>query len=212
MQIDYLLVDKREVTLLELASRYSVDDLRAATNASIDTIRGIIADLNDSDVIFDPIDPDANDPYAAPGEETIGWNIAHLVAHVTASSEEWAAYSSILARGISYPAEPRLRYETPWRAILTKAQCLQRLEESRRIRLAYLDAWPDDPYLHVYRQLSERFIERHGPMNAPAAFLFGLKHEVNHHDQFREVARQAKAAQEFGTGVRTAAGLQHPMR
>lgn len=194
MRINYKLVDERELTLLELSARYSVDDLRAATNESINTILDIIAGMNDADVIFDPIDPNAHDPYAVPGEEKIGWNIAHLVAHVTASSEEWAAYSSLLARGITYPAEPRLRYETAWRAILTKAQCVQRLEESRRIRLAYLDTWPDEPHLHVFRQLSERFVERFGPMNAPAAFLFGLMHEVNHHEQFREVARQALAA------------------
>lgn len=200
MRIDFKLVEKRELTLLQLSARYSVDDLRVATNDSLHIILGVIADLNDADVIFNPIDPDAHDPYAAPGEETIGWNIAHLVAHVTASSEEWAAYSSILARGIPYPAEPRLRYETTWRAILTKAQCIQRLEESRRIRLAYLDTWPDEPHLHVYRQLSPRFVERFGQMNAPAAFLFGLMHEINHHDQFREVTRQALEARSVMQG------------
>lgn len=142
MQLNFSQVHEGDLTLLEFSRQFSVGDLGAATHDSINTILDILSDLNDADVIFDPIDPDARDPYAAPGEETIGWNIAHLVAHVTASSEEWAAYSSILARGIAYPAEPRLRYETAWRSILTKTQCVQRLEESRRIRLAYLNAWP----------------------------------------------------------------------
>lgn len=194
MLIDFKPLETRALTMLEFAAQFSQDDLRAATITSIETLLNLVHDLNDAAVIFDPLDPNAHDPYAAPDEEKIGWNIAHLVAHVTASSEEWAAYSSILARGIAYPAEPRLRYETPWRSMLTKTQCVQRLEESRRIRLAYLDTWPDEPHLHVYRGLSDRFIERFGPINAPAAFLYGLWHEVGHHEQFRKVARQAKAA------------------
>lgn len=194
MQIDFTPVTDGSMTILTFAKRFGVNELRAATNASIDAMLALIAPLSDADVVFEPHDPDAHDPFAAAGEEHIGWNLAHLIAHVTASSEEWAAYSSILARGIAYPAEPRLRYETPWRSMLTKTQCIQRLEESRRIRLAYLDTWPDEPHLYVYRGLSDRFIERFGPINAPAAFLYGLWHEVGHHEQFREVARQAKAA------------------
>jgi hypothetical protein len=120
---------------------------------------------------------------------------------VTASSEEWAAYSSILARGIVYPAEPRLRCETPWREITTKAQCVQRLQESRRIRLGYLDAWPDAPRLDVLRELSPRFVERFGELNAPACFLFGLKHEVEHLPQMAEAARQARAANAAAAGA-----------
>jgi hypothetical protein len=185
-----------EMKAIEFAYTYNptAQDLRHATNQSIDTLLDIIADLTDADVVFDPIDPLADDPHAQPGEEKIGWSIAHLVAHVTASSEEGAAYSSILARGIRYPAEPRLRYETPWRDITTRAQCIQRLEESRRIRLGYLDAWPDSPNLDLLRELSPRFVEKVGEMNASASLLFGLKHEIGHYEQFRDVARQARAA------------------
>ncbi|GAB4319821.1 MAG: hypothetical protein Kow00117_09460 [Phototrophicales bacterium] len=190
--IDFSPLDNNEMKLLAFAAQYTIDDLRRATNESIDYLLKLIEDLTDEDVVFEPIDPDANDPYAAEGEQHIGWNIAHLIAHVTASSEEGAAFSSLLARGI--PAQERPRYETPWRDITTKAQCVQRLEESRRIRLAYLDTWPDDPFLDVYRQVSERFIEKFGQMNAPAAFLFGLWHEVGHYDQIKEVIQQAKQA------------------
>ncbi len=190
--IDFSPIDNDEMKLLAFAAQYTIDDLRRATNESIDYLLKLIEDLTDEDVVFEPIDPDANDPYAAEGEQHIGWNIAHLIAHVTASSEEGAAFSSLLARGIA--AQERPRYETPWRDITTKAQCVQRLEESRRIRLAYLDTWPDAPFLDVYRQVSERFIEKFGQMNAPAAFLFGLWHEVGHYDQIKEVIRQAKQA------------------
>jgi hypothetical protein len=193
MVIDLSPVQNGEIKLLEYARSFTVADLRETTNHSLDLIRQLIEGKADAQVVFLPHDPLANDPHAKPGEEHIGWSLAHLVAHVTASSEEWATYSSVLARGIHYPAEPRLRYETEWTHITTTDQTLQRLEESRRIRLAYLAAWPDQPDLAMLRGLSPRYVEKFGEMNAPAAFLFGLMHEVGHHDQFREVARQAEA-------------------
>lgn len=200
MAIDFSPVANDEMKLLEFSQQFSVDDLRRVTNESIDTILGIIADLGDAEIVFEPSDPEADDPHAVEGEEKIGWTVGHLVAHVTASSEEWATYSSILARGVPYPAEPRLRYETPWRDIQTKAQAVQRLEESRRMRLSYLDTWPDNPDLNLYRELSPRFIERVGEINAAAAFLFGLRHEVGHYDQFRDATQQALAARALQSG------------
>jgi hypothetical protein len=190
--IDFSPVNSGEIKMSEFSQRFSAADLRAATHASIDFILNIIQDMSDAQVIFVPNDPNANDPHAVPGEEHIGWSLAHLIVHVTATSEEGAAYSSILARGIPYPREPRLRYETNWHTVATKAECIQRLEESRRIRLAFLDTWPDQPHLDVFRELSERALEILGPLNAPAAFLNSLKHEVGHHEQFVEVARQAR--------------------
>lgn len=191
---DFSPVNDDKMNLLEYSKRLTVADLKAATNASLDAILDIVHPLNDAQVAFLPVDPEADDPYAKPGEEKIGWSVAHLVVHVTASSEEWATYSSILARGLTYAAEPRLRYETEWTKVTTRAQCIQRLEESRRIRLAYLDAWPDHPNLDNQRTMSDRFIEKFGPMNAIAGFLFGLKHEMGHYAQFREAARQAREA------------------
>jgi len=192
MTFDFTALLNREQKPIEAAEGLTRDDLRELTNDSIDTLLEMIADLDDVDITFDPIDPDANDPYAAEGEENIGWSVAHLIVHVTASSEEGAAFSSLLARGI--PAKERPRYETPWRDITTKAQCVQRLEESRRMRLAYLDTWPDEPHLDVYREVSERFTEVFGNMNAPAAFIFGLAHEHGHYEQIRDVKQQALAA------------------
>jgi uncharacterized damage-inducible protein DinB len=193
MKIDFKPVNEGNMKLLEYSQRFTIDDLRQATNESINYLLDLIKDMSDEDIVFDPVDEGANDPYAVEGEKEIGWGIGHLVAHVTASCEEWATYSSILARGVSYPADPRLRYETPWRDIDTKAKAVQRLEESRRIRLSYLDTWPDDPDLEIKRDLSPRYIERNGEMNAAACFLSGFKHEVNHYGQFLEVKRQIEA-------------------
>jgi hypothetical protein len=189
--IDFSPVAHNEVNLYDFSQRFRVDDLRHATNASIDAMLAIIGEADDAQVAFLPSDPLADDPLAPPEERFLGWSLAHLVAHVTASSEEGAAYSAILARGIAYPREPRLRIETDWHTIRTRTQVLQRLGESRRMRLACLDMWPDQPRLDVFREVSERYIERNGQSNAKAAFLYGLKHEWEHLDQMRDAAQQA---------------------
>ena len=194
MSIDFAILEKENLKLMEFASRFSKENLRTAANESVDYLLSLVNDLTDADVTFDPVDENADDPHAVEGEENIGWSVAHLIAHTTSSTEEWAAYSSILARGVEYPAEPRLRYETPWKDLTTQAQVVQRLQESRRMRNAFLDTWPDAPFLDTKRDLSPRFIERFGDFNAPAAFLFGLKHELGHYGQIEEVKRQALAA------------------
>lgn len=192
--IDFSPMQDGDMTHIEYAGRESIDAaaLKRYSDESIDYLLGLLDDLTDDDVVFEPEDPGAEDPYAVAGEENIGWNFGHLIAHVTASSEEGAAFSSMLARGVA--ASERPRYETPWRDMKTVAQVRQRLEESRRMRNAYLETWPDSPFLDVHRPVSERFTARFGEMNAPAAFLFGLSHEVGHYDQILDVKRQALAA------------------
>lgn len=194
MLIDYTPLKNREMKVIDFAAHFDYQQIRDAANAQIEWMLNLISDLTDADLTFDPTDPNADDPHAVEGEEKIGWSIAHMIAHVTSSTEEWATYSSILARGVAYPAEPRLRYETAWRDITTKAQAVQRLEESRRMRLGYLDTWPDVPNLEVRRELSPRFIEAFGEFNAPACILFGMSHEAGHFDQMAEAKRQALAA------------------
>ncbi len=192
--IDFSPMRDGELSYLEYAAQENIgpSELRSLSDESVDFLLSLLENLADADIVFDPDDPGADDPFAVEGEEHIGWNFGHLIAHVTASSEEGAALSSLLARGI--PASERPRYETPWRDITTVAQVRQRLEESRRMRNAYLETWPDAPLLHVVRDVSERFTARFGEMNAPAAFLFGLSHEVGHYEQIEEVKRQALAA------------------
>ena len=192
--IDFSPMRDGETSYLEYAEQESITaaDLKQYSDESIDFLLSLTDGLNDTDIVFNPEDPEAHDPFAVEGEESIGWTFGHLIAHVTASSEEGAALSSLLARGIA--ASERPRYETPWREIATVAQARQRLEESRRMRNAYLETWPDVPFLDVYRAISERFVAKFGNMNAPAAFLFGLSHEVGHYDQIKDVRRQALAA------------------
>ncbi|MXV94059.1 MAG: DinB family protein [Chloroflexi bacterium] len=192
--IDFTPMRDGEISFMEYAARETIGpaQLRALSDESLDFLLSQLDGLTDADIVFEPEDPDANDPFAVEGEEDIGWNFGHLIVHVTASSEEGAALSSLLARGV--PASERPRYETPWREMQTVAQVRQRLEESRRMRNAYLETWPQAPLLDTVRAISERFTARFGQMNAPAAFLFGLSHEVGHFAQIEEVRRLALAA------------------
>jgi len=192
--IDFSRVNGGETTMYELSQtlNLTVADLRNATLASLEAILSIIGDAGDAQVTHTPVDTFADDPHAPPEFQHVGWSLAHLVMHMTATCEESAAVASLLARGIAYPGEPRLRYETDWQTVTTRAQVLQRLEESRRIRLGYLDTFPDSPHLDVFRDVSENFLVKFGKMNAISQYLMGLKHEIGHHDQFREAGRQAR--------------------
>jgi hypothetical protein len=197
--IDFGPVTREEVKFADFARTFTVADLRAQTNASTARLYTFVADATDAEIAFIPHDPVANDPYAATeAERHIGWSLGHLVAHVTASSEESAAIASLLARGVPYGREPRLRYETPWKHMTTWQRAVQRIEESRRIRLGYLDAFPDEPNLTLVQENSERFVARFGELNAIGRFLMGLQHEIGHYEQFREVARQAREAVQSG--------------
>lgn len=182
--LDFMAVFTGQRKIADLATDVTLTDLQAATDAQIDEMVTLIRELSDAEVVFIAADPAA--------EGGIGWNVAHLVAHVTASSEENAAVSSILARGIDYPFEPRLRYETDWTTLTTTAACLQRLEESRRIRQGYLNAWPDRPRLDTHRTLPPAFAERVGQLNAMGACLLGLVHEAGQLAQLRDIIAQAK--------------------
>lgn len=194
--IDFTPMRNGDITYIDYATENNLTftDLKQYSDESIDFLLGLLDGMTDADVAFEPTDEEANDPYAVEGEENIGWTFGHLIAHVTASSEEGAALSSLLARGI--PASERPRYETAWKEMDSVAKVRQRLQESRRMRNAYLETWPDQPLLDVYRDVSPRFIDKFGNMNAPAAFLFGLSHEVGHYDQIKEVREQALQARQ----------------
>ncbi len=191
--IDYSELGSGDVKWFDLAQGLTRDDLRDETHRLYDEAKAIVEACTDAEIAFEPVDEDADDPYAVEGEQKIGWTLGHLIAHFTASNEETAGISSLLARGI--PVSGRQRVEVPWRDVNTVDIALHRLEESRRMVLAYLDAWPDEPRLDVYRQFgSERAQEFFGTINAPASYLMGLSHHHGHIEQMQAVARQAKAA------------------
>ena len=91
-----------------------------------------------------------------------------------------------LARGVEYHG--RSRSEVPWTSVTTIAQCRARLEESRRMRLASLNTWPEAPYL------SNTYIPRPGAkeLGPVTRFLSGLRHDASHLDQIRDVIGQAR--------------------
>ena len=197
MQIDYTQLLNDEVKSFTVVEQQNVtfDVLRSEVNRLYDAVHKVLDGLNDEDITFVPDDPDAYDAGAPTEEEKyMGWTLGHLVAHVTASNEESAIFSSLLARGI--PQGGRIRTEIPWREVNTVEIAMTRLEESRRIVLAYLDAVPDNPDLETEREYSERALAYFGPTNALASMVKGLSHHYGHLDQFADARAQALAAKE----------------
>jgi hypothetical protein len=191
--LDFTLVKNRTMTFSDMARDLTPADLRNLTNEMIDTMLAIVADATDEDVVFIPQDPNADDPYGIPEEKDLVWTLGHVAVHTTASAEESAALALTLARGLA--PEGRSRYEVPWRTVQTIAQVRHRFEESRRMRLLMLDAWPDEPHLEVTYSISPRF----GPFNATARFLMGLYHDDDHLGQLKEIMRQVNEARSSST-------------
>lgn len=188
MLIDFQPVFSKEKTLQDLANEYSHVDLGNALNGYVDFTTQVFQGLSDEQATFIPTDPDADDPFAASEvERHMGWSLVHLVMHVTASAEEAAAFSSILARGI--PIGGRLRSERDWRQVSTCFETLARLDECRRMCLAYLATWPDQPDLITVRIMPENLSWM--KPNAKISFLAGLMHWHKHIEQFQKVVMQA---------------------
>lgn len=189
--LDFTPVRAKEISYAEFVKDLTVDDLRALTNEMVDRQLELIADCTDADVVFQPIDEQAHDSYATnPDETAIAWTLGHVIVHATASSEEAAYLAVELARGLP-PREGRSRYETPWETVTTMAQCRARLAESRRMRLASLDMWPDEPF---YDNRVDLYDGRVPGANAVVRFVLGLSHDTNHLGQIEEIVRQATAA------------------
>ncbi len=182
--LDFQPVRDKEMTISDLAANLTVNDLRELTNEMVDKMQSLIANCTNADVVFEPSDPNAQDNYAEnPDDANLAWNLGHLIVHVTASSEESAALAAELARGVENHG--RSRSEVPWETVTTIEQIRHRLEESRRIRLASLDMWPDIPDLdNIYNTFA-------GDVNAVGCFVLGLGHDDSHLAQIMEVIQQA---------------------
>ena len=61
------MLSNKQVSLDELVKELTTTDLRDLTNEMIDTQLVLIKDCTDEDVVFVPVDPEANDPYAEKG-------------------------------------------------------------------------------------------------------------------------------------------------
>jgi hypothetical protein len=187
--LDFVLVNEGEITISDLVSNLSVSDLRELTNEMIDTMLGLIAGCLDFDVIFEPQDAEAYDRYAEDEEDiNLAWTLGHVIVHTTASSEEAGALAAELARGVSR-RRARSRVEVPWQSVTTIQACIQKLEESRRMRLASLDMWPDEPHLdNIYEN------KRGDLVNAVVQFTLGLVHDDSHLKQIENIVKQSSAA------------------
>lgn len=187
--LDFSRVRRKEITLADLTAGLTIADLRNLTNEMLDTQLALIADCTDADVVFVPDDPQAHDSAAATaGEVNMPWTLGHVIVHTTASSEEYAFIAAELARGVTFHG--RSRSEVHWETMKTIAQCRARLEESRRMRLACLDVWPDKPHLDNEYRPSETA----PTYNAMRRFAAGLSHDDGHLAHIKEIVRQAKAA------------------
>ena len=181
-----------QVKLSELTAHLTVDDLRRYTNEMIDTILDIIATCDDADVTFEQLDPEANDTFAETEAEVhMAWTLGHVIVHVTASAEESAFLAAELARGVKFHG--RSSYEVPWQTMTSIAQCRDRLEESRRMRLASLELWPRPPHVENSYEIPGRY---GGPITCSARFMLGLRHDDAHLNHLRDIVQQAHATQQ----------------
>lgn len=187
--LDFLPILTKQQKLSDIAASLTVADLRNLTNEMIDTMQAMIAESVDADVVFVPVDPAAKDDAAASeADVSIAWTLGHVIVHATASSEESAFIGAELARGVEFHG--RSRYEVPWETVTTIAQCRARLEESRRMRLASLDIWPDEPHYDNTRPVE--FLN--DDLDPRGQFLLGLMHETSHLGQIEDIVRQARGA------------------
>jgi hypothetical protein len=187
--LDFKAVREKQITLTELCADLTVADLHALTNEMIDTVQTLIADCTDADVVFQPIDPEANDPFAADAaENNAAWTLGHVLVHITASAEESAFLAAEMARGVQNHG--RSRHEVSWESVTTIAECRHRLEESRRMRLASLELWPDAPHVEVVYSPWPGA----GEIGCTARFVLGLHHDSDHLEQIGEIVQQAVAA------------------
>lgn len=184
--LDFGPVRRREMNLAQFAAAFNRDDLIRFSNDMIDAQLRLIEGISDEDVVFVPVDADADDPFATePGAAALAWTLGHVIVHCTASSEECCAQASNLARGVE--VHGRMRYETPWQQMRSAEQLRQRLAESRAMRLAYLNAWPVRPHLDL------TYTPHKSPQNCVARVLAGLIHDSDHLDQIAGIVAQARA-------------------
>ncbi len=187
--LDFTPVRNKQLTMAQLAEGLSRDDLRRLTNEMVDKMLALIAGCLDADVVFAPVDPKAHDGAAATeAEVSMPWTLGHVIVHTTASAEESAFLAAELARGVKWHG--RSRSEVHWTTVTAIEECRARLEESRRMRLAALDLWPDPPHLdNAYQPF-----EGSEAVNCVNRFIRGLSHDDGHLGQIAEIVRQAKAA------------------
>lgn len=190
--IDFTPIFERKINWTRFAAQFEKKDLYDQAVWIFDSIEDLIANATDDDVIFTPTDPDAHDDYAETEDEVkMSWNLGHVIVHLTASAEESAFLAAELARGVEMEFR-RSRFETPWETVTTIQQCRDRLAESRRIVMASLEIWPDDPHLENYYKTSKGL-----KVTPLVRFLLGQEHAVSHLDHIKDILNQSQTAREM---------------
>ncbi len=175
--LDIMAIIEQRRPALEQVADVDFRDLPRLTNETFDRLDALAADIDDAAVVFVPEDPQADPAEGAP------WTFGHVIVHLTAGLEENAALANTLARGAEVTGRPR--YETPWEQVTTAEQVRRRLVESRRMTLALLEGWPDEPHLgNVHEH------DYFGTTNAVAYHLLGIAHAQDHFGQLAEIRRQ----------------------
>ncbi len=111
MKIDLAAVRAGRASYADITRDLQHSDVFSATIELFDDVDALLADVTDATVVFVPRDPQATD------QSEQGWSINHVVAHFTATLEESAAISTMIARGVIPTG--RLRYETSWQELTT---------------------------------------------------------------------------------------------
>src|SRR5579885_3449993 len=180
LKIDFAAVLAGTKTLAEETKGLTLADLQAETKELFDGLQSQIANATNQAVVFVP-----HDAAATSGDER-GWPVTHIVTHLTAVVEECCAVAAQLARSVELDGQVRLGHETPWESLQTVEQVRARLAESRRIALAFLDAWPDEPNLQATITRFPAF----GPMNAISLCVLGIGHGLLHQQQIADTLSQ----------------------
>jgi len=169
-----------KATYADIVRAITHADLYKLTDDFFTSLQASIAGVTDGGATFVP-----HDPALKEGAEE-AYTLGHVIVHLTASLEENASVSSVLARGITF--DGRLRNEVPWQTIRTAQQVHGRINESRRMCRAFLDTWPDAPHLDITVVRIPHF----GPMNAVGMHVLGILHGESHSEQLQEIMRQSK--------------------
>jgi len=160
--------------MTEQVNHIQAADLAPLTADVFDRINELVSGVIDVTSIPPQAEEDGSDK----------WNLAHVIAHLTASIEERACIGSTLARGCEVGGQ--VRSETDWETIVSRDQLEHRLAESRRMAMGFLATWPHAPNLD--QEYHHGWL---GPMNAIACHLSGLSHAKGHLEQVEELSRQA---------------------
>jgi len=83
--IDFAPLKTGATTFADMMAKLTKTDLYQLTDEMIDTMQGIIADAIDADVVFVPLDPNANDTFGIPEEKDLA-NVLmqRVMPHTTA--------------------------------------------------------------------------------------------------------------------------------